>query len=118
MLGWSIGMVTPIVKLAKNARRCEVSVDLPEFKPGDVRVYVSKDVLIIHGQKKEAPSPFVAYLFAMEGCPGQFEYRLPLQRSIDLALVSASFTSGLLTVRVPATDKSMNAEGAIEIKSK
>ncbi len=73
---------------------------LPGVKTDDVRVQLTAGQLVISAQRREASLPEDAVLVRMEMPTGEFVRSFDLNVPVDADDVAASFTDGVLEVRV------------------
>lgn len=96
--GWS-----PLVDLEETEHAYVLEADLPGVKREDVRVELDGDELLIAGEVREREREGVVRRQAR--MTGRFEYRATLPRDVDAERVEASLSNGVLTVRVPKSER-------------
>ncbi len=111
------GGFLPRVNVMENDKEVKISAELPGMDEKDVEVLLTKDALILRGEKKEEKEDEGAGYHRMERVYGRFERVVPLPAEVKGDDAEAEFSKGVLTVRIP---KKESAEGvrAIEIKKK
>ena len=96
----------PAVDVRETADEIEVDVELPGLNPADVDARVENGVLTVSGEKKaeieEGKEGSDYHL--VERRYGRFERSFTLPRSVQADRVEASFTNGVLQVRLPKTE--------------
>jgi HSP20 family protein len=108
-IGWS-----PPVDIEEQDDAYVIEAELPGVKRDDVNIEVVGSELSITGEIKERERKGV--LRRRTRRVGRFEYRVRLPEQVDPESVEASLSEGILTVRVP---KSQRAERRrIEVKGK
>lgn len=108
-IGWS-----PPVDIEEQDDAYVIEAELPGVKREDVNIEVVGSELSITGEIKERDRKGV--LRRRTRRVGRFEYRVRLPEQVDPESVEASLSEGILTVRVP---KSQRAERRrIEVKGK
>jgi HSP20 family protein len=108
-IGWS-----PPVDIEEQDDAYVIEAELPGVKREDVNIEVVGSELSITGEIKERERKGV--LRRRTRRVGRFEYRVRLPEQVDPESVEASLSEGILTVRVP---KSQRAERRrIEVKGK
>ena len=80
-----------------------VELELPGVKRDDVTVEFGGGELTVSGQVKERER--VGFLRTRTRQVGRFDYRVSLPAEVDEDKVTASLTDGVLTVRVPKTER-------------
>lgn len=107
-MAWS-----PLVDLEETDDAYVVEADLPGVKRGDVDVELVGDELTITGEIKERERKGI--LRRQTRRTGRFDYRVTLPDSVDAEKIDASLNEGVLTVRVPKSERAQRRK--IEIKS-
>jgi len=80
-----------------------VQLDLPGVRADSIDLEVERDVLTVRAQRpsrREGASPVVT-----ERPTGAFTRRLRLGQNLDTDNISADYTDGVLTLRLPVTEK-------------
>jgi HSP20 family protein len=107
-LSWS-----PLVDLEETDDAYLVEADLPGVKRGDVDIELVGNELVISGEIKERERKGI--LRRQTRRTGRFDYRVTLPDSVDAEKIDASLNDGVLTVRVPKSERARRRK--IEIKS-
>ena len=80
-----------------------VRLDLPGVDPGSVDLTVERNVLTVHAERTR-PDPD-AERIAAEVSHGLFSRQLFLGDSLDVDRLSADYTDGVLTLRIPVAER-------------
>jgi HSP20 family protein len=80
-----------------------VEIELPGVKRDDVTVEFGGGELTVSGQVKERER--VGFLRTRTRPAGRFDYRVSLPAEVEEDKVTASLSEGVLTVRVPKTER-------------
>ena len=94
----------------------EINMELPGVKADDIDIQVHDDTLTIKGEKRfEHQETGRSYYFS-EREYGAFQrsFRLPAQ--VDKQTITADFTDGVLTVRVPKASTAPDQSHKIKIR--
>jgi HSP20 family protein len=105
--GWS-----PLVDLEETDDAYVVEAELPGVKREDVNIELVGNELTITGEAREQER--TGTLRKKTRRPGRFDYRLGLPSHVDPEKVDASLSDGILTVRVPKSEKAQRRR--IQIK--
>ena len=97
-VGWR-----PAADVEETADDYLVELELPGVKRDDVIVEFGGAELTVRGQLKERER--VGFLRSRTRQVGRFEYRVNLAAEVDEDNVTASLADGVLTVRVPKTER-------------
>lgn len=81
-----------------------VHLDLPGIDPGSIDVTVEQDVLSVHAER-QAPASAATEALIDERRYGAFDRQLILGDMLDLDQLSASYDAGVLTIRVPISER-------------
>ncbi len=106
----------PRVDVLETADALEVSAELPGLVEEDIELHVRENVLTIQGEKR-SPRPEAAdadgdtdataeapNVYYSERHYGKFRRRLALPSHVNADEADATFTDGILTVRLPKAD--------------
>lgn len=97
-LGWR-----PMADIEETPDAYVVDIDLPAVKREDVSVEVSPGELAVTGEIKERER--TGFLRSRTRRTGRFDYRVSLPSDVDADNVTATLADGVLTVRVPKTER-------------
>lgn len=104
----------PSVDIAETAEEFLVKAELPEVKKEDVKVTVDKGLLRIEGERKQEKEEKGKKFHRIERSYGSFLRTFTLPENIDETKVIADFKDGVLSVRLPKTEKAKPK--SIEVK--
>lgn len=107
--GWS-----PVADIEEKDDAYVVQVELPGVKPGDVTIELIGNELSITGEVKEEQREGVVRRSMRRY--GRFDFRAALPDQLDADSVDASLEDGVLTLRVPKTERAKRRQ--IEVKAK
>jgi HSP20 family protein len=99
----------------KNALR--VAAEVPGVDAKDLTVEVQDGVLTLTGEKKQEMSGEEEGCYHTERSYGFFQRSIPLPAEIDAAKAEAKFDKGVLTVKLPKTERSKQQTTKIAIKA-
>jgi HSP20 family protein len=95
-LGWE-----PAIDVHERPQEYLVLVDLPGVMPGEVEVHVEGQTLVVHGKRAAQHWAHSGAMIYTERFQGEFVRRIPLPGAVEAAGLQASFTHGLLLIRLP-----------------
>ena len=99
----SRGAWAPAVDIYETAEReYVIKADLPEMKREDIRLTFENNVLTLSGERAPAPSEG---LQRSERFRGPFSRAFNLPATVDGNRISAAYTDGVLTVRIPQCEE-------------
>ena len=91
----------PAMDLVEHEDHFLLSADLPGMKQEDVKLEVSDGVLTIAGERKTTQEERKGGYIRIERAAGMFQRSLTLPDGVDPEQVAASFSDGVLEVRIP-----------------
>ena len=110
------GMSYPTVDIYEDGNDVIVKAELPGMKKQDIDVSISDDVITISGEKKSEEKVEKKDYYRLERSYGSFTrtLRLPAETQTDKA--KASFTDGILEVRMPKTEAALQKTKKITVE--
>jgi HSP20 family protein len=109
--GW-----TPATEIEELDNEYQVTVELPGVKPEAIDIEYENGILTITGETKEEFERKEPQLLAWERYYGTFQRSFMLPKGVDVDKVKASFTDGVLKVKLPKTEKARGKKIALESK--
>jgi len=91
----------PAIEVAEQNNQLQVHAELPGLNPEDVKVEVTDDALILHGEKKSQREHQIGGAYRSERRYGQFYREIPLPQGVNADQVKAQFRNGVLEISVP-----------------
>jgi HSP20 family protein len=88
--------------------------DLPGIDPGSADVTVERNVLTISAQRTEEPGEG-AKVLVRERPAGTFRRRVSLADTVDSDRIEATYTDGVLTVRLPLSERARPRRVEIQV---
>ena len=108
--------IAPAVDVVEKDKEFEVTVELPGLDEKDVEVKVTNGNLTIKGEKKEEKEEREKDYYLSERRYGSFVRSFPVPEGVNADKIEASFTKGVLTIRLPKTAEAQ-AEKKIPVKA-
>lgn len=112
--GWPLA---PAIDVAEKEKEYEITAELPGLDEKDVEIKLSNHTLTIKGEKKEEREERQKDYYLSERRYGSFHRSFQLPEGIDANKIDATFTKGVLTVKLPKTAEAQKAEKTISIKA-
>jgi HSP20 family protein len=109
--------IAPAVDVAEREKEYEITAELPGLDDKDVEVKLANGTLTIKGEKKESKEQREKDYYLSERRYGSFVRSFRVPEGIDTDKIEASFTKGVLTVKLPKTAQAQQAEKKIAIKA-
>jgi HSP20 family protein len=95
------GSLVPRAHIFDDPEKIVVTAELPGVDAGDIDIFIKSDLLIISGQgKRTARGTNPASRIYGHG-PAIFRKMIPIPCLIDMQKVQATFTNGILQIRIP-----------------
>lgn len=109
--------LVPAVDIAEREGYYELSAELPGLEPSDINVRLVDHALVIEGEKKQDVERHEADVRLSERRYGAFKRRFDLPKGVDLGGVEASFSKGVLKVKLPKSADVRQNEKKVEVKA-
>ena len=107
----------PAMDIAEDDAGYTMTAELPGMAETDVTVELRGDMLTIKGEKKQESERDEAEMHLSERSYGAFTRSFSLPDGVDGGAIAASFTNGVLTVKLPKTKAVAPETKKIEVKS-
>jgi HSP20 family protein len=88
----------------RDGEQIVVQFDLPQVDPDSVEVAIERNVLTARAERRQ-PTGDGTEMIAAERPRGVFSRQLILGDTLDTDRVEASYTAGVLTLRIPVAEK-------------
>lgn len=88
-----------------DAKDIVVKIDLPEMKREEIKVTFENNILTIEGERQLVREAKDEQYHRVERGYGSFRRSFTLPASVDASKVSASYTDGVLSVRLPRREE-------------
>ena len=114
---------TPAMDLAETEDAFVLRADLPGVSQEDVQIELEDTVLTVSGERKSDHESKGEGFYRVERSFGAFSRSLTLPKGVDAEAVAASFTDGVLEVRIPKPEQrkprriAINGAGRQEIEA-
>jgi len=92
-------------EVADDGEDVVVKLEAPGMNADDFDLEVVGDVLVIRGEKRVSWDNQVGDFYVSERAYGRFERAVQLPASVDESTAKARYDSGVLTVRLPKTER-------------
>ncbi len=109
--------LAPAVDVVEKNNEYQITAELPGLDEKNIEVKVSNGALIIKGEKKEEKEERDQDHYVSERRYGSFSRSFQVPASVDTSKIEATFTKGLLMVKLPKSADAMKTEKTIEIKA-
>jgi HSP20 family protein len=99
-------MRAPETDVVETEKEIRVVTEMPGLRPDDVEVDVENNVLTIRGEKREERTEGEGGKYHLaERRYGTFARSFVLPRDVDAERIEAAFDQGVLTVRIPKSER-------------
>lgn len=103
--GETVAAWRPAVDLTESEEEYRLTAELPGMSADDIEVEVREGDLILHGEKEIKEEKEEEDYHVTERSYGEFYRRFTLPSSVDAERIRAEMDDGVLTVRLPKTEK-------------
>ena len=108
-IGWQ-GVAWPAIDIADQEHAYMIKAEVPGCRIEDIDLSVSGNVLTIRGEKKQEQDVKEKGYYHVERSFGSFRRDLNLAGDVDVAKIDAECKNGVLTVKLPKTEKAKPAK--------
>ncbi|MFP4029662.1 MAG: Hsp20/alpha crystallin family protein [Candidatus Brocadiia bacterium] len=108
-------VVSPALDISETEDAYKVTAELPGMSKDDVELNIDHGVLTLSGKKREEEKTEEENFLRVERTYGSFSRSVPLPSSVNEEAVEASFSEGVLTIKLPKNEEARGKK--IEIKS-
>ena len=91
----------PSVDVYEKDGNVVVKAELPGMKKEDIDITLDQGDLVIRGERKAESEVKEQDYYRLERCYGSFYRRIPLPFEVKPDQITASYTDGVLEVRIP-----------------
>jgi HSP20 family protein len=105
--GWA---TAPAVDVVEKEKEYEITAELPGLDEKNIEVKLTDDMLTIKGEKKEEREEKEKDYHLSERKYGSFTRSFELPETVDKTKIEASFTKGVLTLKLPKTVKAQQSK--------
>jgi HSP20 family protein len=109
--------VAPAMDLVEKTKEYEITAELPGIDEKNVEIKLANRMLTIKGEKQEEKEEKDKDYYLSERRYGSFQRSFQLPEGVDADKIDASFTKGVLTVKLPKTTEAQKAEKKIAVKA-
>ena len=109
-----LGNFRPSVDIYDKGTEIVVHAELPGIKKEDIDVRVENNVLTLRGKKERKEEVKEEGFFRAERAYGSFSRSFSLPTTVDISKISAAYSDGVLTLRVPKSEAAKPRQ--IEVK--
>lgn len=108
--------IAPSVDIAAKEKEYEITAELPGLDEKDIEVSLSNGALTIKGEKKEEKEEKGKDYFLSERRYGSFARSFAVPEGVDVNKIEATFSKGVLKLKLPKTTEAQKNEKKIEVK--
>ena len=106
----------PRADIAETDAEFTIKVEVPDIKRDDIKITVDNGVLNIRGERKREKDEKGVQYHRMERHYGSFLRSFSLPDNVTEDKIEAQFKGGMLTLRLPKTEKSKPKQIEITVK--
>jgi HSP20 family protein len=101
---------TPTCDVREDKENLIITLDLPGVKPEDVKISLENQILTIRGEKRQESEQNEDRWHRYERSYGSFERSFTLPTTVDPERIEATTEHGVLTVRLPKSERAKPKE--------
>lgn len=103
----------PRIDVAEGEKEFTVTAELPGLSKDDVGITLTNNLLTINGEKKREAEDKNENYHLIERSFGSFCRTIALPTEVDMEKIDAVFKDGVLSVRIPKSEKAVSRKIAI-----
>jgi HSP20 family protein len=103
--GWFDRAWTPAVDVKEDAKSFAIALEIPGVKPGDIKISLDGNRLIVQGEKRQEEEENADRLHHFERRYGTFSRTFTLPESVNTEAIEARAQDGVLTLVIPKLEK-------------
>ncbi|GIX42315.1 MAG: molecular chaperone Hsp20 [Leptospiraceae bacterium] len=107
----------PKVDVSEKDNEIIIKADVPGIDEKDLDVSITKDAVIIQGEKKYEHEEKHSNYYKKERSYGSFRRVIPLPVEIDESKAEATYKNGVVTIRLPKSQEAIKNVKKIPIKT-
>ncbi|MCX8568104.1 MULTISPECIES: Hsp20/alpha crystallin family protein [Hyphomicrobiales] len=109
--------LAPAMDLVEKEKEYEITAEMPGADEKNIDIKVTNHLLTIKGEKSEEKEEKKKDYFLSERRYGSFQRSIQIPDGIDPDKIEATFSKGILTVRLPKTAEAQKPEKTITVKT-
>jgi HSP20 family protein len=114
---WRMSSFSPSIDIKDEENQIRVEAELPGMTEKDVDISLTRDSLVITGEKKLETEEKERDYYRMERAYGSFQRTIPLPIDVEQDRVEATFKNGLLSIVLPKSQEAIKKARKIEVKA-
>jgi HSP20 family protein len=111
------GDFSPDIDMIENKNEIIIKAELPGITEKNTEVLVVNGTLTIKGEKREEKKEDKEGIQYSECSYGSFQRNIPISCEVEEDKVEAVYKNGVLTIKIPKSEKAKEQTRKIEIKS-
>jgi HSP20 family protein len=100
----------PPTDVSEDANSILINMELAGVDPDEVRISLENNVLTIRGEKRQEDEQEEDRVHRIERIYGMFQRTFVLPNTVDADRIEAGFENGVLTVRIPKSERARPRE--------
>jgi len=111
-----LSLFSPKVDVVENDKEIKVFAELPGMDEKDIDISLTRDTLMIRGEKREEKEQKGKDYYRMERSYGSFSRTIPLPVEVETDNIEAKLKKGVLTVILPKSARAVEETKKISVK--
>jgi HSP20 family protein len=100
----------PPTDVSEDTDSIQISMELAGVDPNDVRISLENNILTIRGEKRQEDEQDDDRVHRIERIYGMFQRTFVLPNTVDADRIEARYENGVLTVRIPKSERARPRE--------
>jgi HSP20 family protein len=111
-----MGVLSPEMDIFEDGDDVVVKAELPGMKKENIEVNLTDDMITVSGEKKKEEKVEKKDYYRVERSYGSFSRSFKLPKEVQSDKAKATFTDGVLEIRVPKTAEAISKEKKLTIE--
>jgi HSP20 family protein len=109
--------IAPVVDVVEKDKEYAITAELPGMDEKNIEIKLSNGTLTIMGEKKEEKEEREKDYFVSERRYGSFMRSFQVPEGVDTGKIEATFSKGVLNVKLPKLPEAQKSEKTISVKA-
>lgn len=114
---WRMQEFSPSIDIIDEEKNIRIEAEVPGMNPEDIDITVTRDSIIVKGEKKSESEEERQGVRYSERSFGSFQRVIPMPADIETDRIEARFKNGVLDIILPRSEQSLQQSRKIQIKS-
>ncbi|HTY08025.1 MAG TPA: Hsp20/alpha crystallin family protein [Candidatus Edwardsbacteria bacterium] len=110
------GLWAPLMDIEETKDELVIKAEVPGMTKDDIKIQINNDILSISGERKHEEETRDKTYHRIERTYGKFQRIIRMPTEVQSDKTKAAYENGVLTIRIPKSEKVKPREISIEVK--